>query len=178
MNGKTDWLAICVVAFLIAVGAVAGGLTVRYFKNAELAEQKTTYTTQIAAANKAALAADERAQGIQRTINSAILSGVAEYTQKDTDEKSQDARTIAALRNDVSRLRVKTNNPVCRNEVRGAATSASAGAGEVETTLAPAVAARLAGRYADFNTVVRQLDLCQAVAAADRIQVAVDPPAR
>lgn len=178
MNGKTDWLAICVVAFLIAVGAVAGGLTVRYFKNAELAEQKTTYTTQIAAANKAALAADERAQGIQRTINSAILSGVAEYTQKDTDEKSQDARTIAALRNDVSRLRVKTNNPVCSVQVSGTSPGAGTGTGEVETTLAPAVAARLAGRYADFNSVTRQLELCQAVIVADRIQVVADPPAR
>lgn len=167
---KSDWLEAAAVIGLFVFGAAVGAGTMGHFKNVELLEQKTTYDGQIAAANKAALLADERAQGIQRTINSAILSGVAEYIQKDSDEKSQDARTIAALRNDVSRLRVKTNNPVCSNQLPDTTASAGGSDGQAGATLAPAVAARLAERYADYNAVVRQLDLCQAVVTADRLQ--------
>lgn len=168
---KSDWLEIVAVIGLFVFGAAVGAGTMGHFKNAELLEQKTTYDDQIAAANKAALDADERAQGIQRTINTAILSGVAEYTQKEYDEKSQAAVVIAALRNDVTRLRVKTNNPVCGNQLPSASASASGSDGQADTTLAPAVAARLAERYADYNAVVRQLDLCQAVVVADRLQL-------
>lgn len=175
---KLDWLDLLMALALFVVGVVVGGSVVAHFKNGTIRDMKLDYTTKIAAINQAALAANDRADGIQRTINSAILDGVAEHTTKDENAKAQDARVISDLRNSVARLRVKTSNPVCRIEVPGTATSANASNGEVETTLAPAVAARLAGRYADFNTVVRQLDLCQAVVAADRIQVATDPPAR
>jgi hypothetical protein len=158
-------------AIVFAVGVAVGGGAMHHYKGIELSDQKTTYEGQIAAANKAALAASERANEIQRTIGAAITEGVAEHTAKDENAKAQDARTISDLRNDVARLRVKTNHPVCSGELPGTAPGASAGNGEVETTLAPAVAARLAGRYADFNTVVRQLDLCQNIVLADRLRI-------
>lgn len=158
-------------AVVFAVGAAVGGGAMHHYKGIELSEQKTTYDRQIAAVNKTALDADERTAAIQRTIGAAITEGVAEHTVKDENEKAQDARTISDLRNSVARLRVKTSNPVCSGELPGTTASASASAGEVETTLAPAVAARLAERYADFNTVVRQLDLCQNTVLADRLRV-------
>lgn len=176
MNGLT--LNSITAAVMFALGLAAGAAGVDYIKDGELLEQKTAYEGQIAAANKAALVASERAAAIQRTIGAAITEGVAEHTVKDENAKAQDARTISDLRNDVARLRVKTNHPVCSGELPGAAPGAGASTGEMETTLAPAVAARLAGRYADFNTVVRQLDLCQNILAADRIQVVADPPTR
>lgn len=176
MNNLAVNAVIAAAAF--ALGAAAGGSSVAYVKNGTIRDMKLDYMTKINAVNQAALAANDRADGIQRTINSAILDGVAEFTKKDENEKAQDARTIDDLRSDNARLRVKTNNPVCSVTLPGTATGAGATAGEMETTLAPAVAARLAGRYADYNTVVRQLDLCQAVVVADRIQVVADPPAR
>lgn len=167
-----------IAAVVFALGAATGGSSVAYVKNGTISDMKLKYTTNIAAANKAALDASDRAAAIQRTIGAAITEGVAEHTVKDENAKAQDARVISDLRNDVARLRVKTNNPVCSVTLPGIAPGAGAGTGEVETTLAPAVAARLAGRYADYNAVVRQLDLCQAVVVADRIQVVADPPAR
>lgn len=167
-----------IAAVVFALGAAVGGGSVAYVKNGTISEMKLDYGTKIAAADRAALQADERAAAIQRTIGAAITEGVAEHTVKDENAKIQDARVISDLRSDNARLRVKTNNPVCSVTLPGIAPGASAGTGEMETTLAPAVAARLAGRYADFNTVVRQLDLCQAVVVADRIQVVADPPAR
>jgi len=175
---RVDWLAIIAVVVLFAVGVAVGGGATAYVKNGTIRDMKLEYTTNIAAANKAALEASDRAAAIQRTIGAAITEGVAEHTVKDENAKAQDARVISDLRNDVARLRVKTNNPVCSVTLPGIAPGAGAGTGEVETTLAPAVAARLAGRYADYNAVVRQLDLCQAVVVADRIQVVADPPAR
>lgn len=169
MNGLT--LNSITAAVMFALGLAAGAAGVDYIKDGELLKQKTTYEGQIAAANKAALVASERANAIQRTIGAAITEGVAEHTVKDENEKAQDARTISDLRNSVARLRVKTSNPVCSGELPGTTASASASAGEVETTIAPAVAARLAERYADFNTVVRQLDLCQNTVLADRLRV-------
>lgn len=175
---RVDWLAIIAVVVLFVVGVAVGGAAAVYVKNGTIRDMKLEYTTKINAVNQAALAANDRADGIQRTINSAILDGVAEHTVKDENAKAQDARVISDLRNDNARLRVKTNNPVCSITLPGTASGTSAGTGEMETTLAPAVAARLAGRYADYNAVVRQLDLCQAVVVADRIQVVADPPAR
>lgn len=175
---RVDWLAIIAAVVLFVVGVAIGGAAAVYIKNGTIRDMRLDYATKINAVNQAALAANDRADGIQRTINSAILDGVAEHTTKDENAKAQDARVISDLRNDNARLRVKTNNPVCSVTLPGTAPGTSASAGEMETTLAPAVAARLAGRYADYNTVVRQLDLCQAVVVADRIQVVADPPAR
>lgn len=158
-------LAACGVSFLLGVGAAV------YVKDGTISEMKLGYDTKIAAVNKAALDADERTAAIQRTIGAAITEGVAEHTVKDENAKIQDARVISDLRSDNARLRVKTNNPVCSVQLPGIAPGASTGTGEMETTLAPAVAARLAERYADFNTVVRQLDLCQNTVLADRLRV-------
>ena len=133
-------LAACGVSILLGIGVAV------YVKNGTIRDMKLEYTTNIAAANKVALNANDRADGIQRTINSAILDGVAEHTAKDENAKAQDARVISDLRGDVARLRVKTNNPVCSVTLPGTATSASASTGEMETTLAPAVAARQIGR--------------------------------
>lgn len=176
MNDLAANAVIAVAVF--AFGAAVGSSSVAYVKNGTIRDMKLEYTTNIAAANKAALDASDRAAAIQRTIGAAITEGVAEHTVKDENAKAQDARVISDLRSDVARLRVKTNNPVCSVTLPGTAPSTGASAGEVETTLAPAVAARLAGRYADYNAVVRQLDLCQAVVVVDRIQVVADPPAR
>lgn len=153
-----------VIGMLIATG-VCSWWGASKAKKAEVA-----YTTAINIAQNAKLEAERRADALDLKRGAAITLATEKYEQGRSDEKAQADRTIADLRSDVTRLRVRTNRPAGSGGVPAAPAAAGSGDGEATETLSGAVAARLAGRYADYNGLVDQLGLCQQTIEADRLQ--------
>lgn len=154
----------------------AGVLTLAFFggfglsntlSNTRIANLKLAHTEVLNKALDEKAKEEARARKAEQLVAIGIDAAATDFERKRQNEKAADARTIADLRNDVNRLRVSTRNAP-RIIVPGAPTSPGRCDGEGEQTLAPAVAARLAERYADFNAVVDQLELCQATLVLDR----------
>jgi hypothetical protein len=162
------WLYALIGAALIAVGSGAGFALERSLKNGEIAEIQLAHEKQVTAALTAQRTAERHAVDVERLAADTLSSLETKYTQDRENEKANSDHVVADLRNSVVRLRVATSGHASCGAMPSAATSPSTGDGQAAETLAGSVAARLAGRYADYNALVDQLNLCQGIISADR----------
>lgn len=147
----------------MVVGAAVFGWTIQGWRMGdELTKVKASYQSAVDNANTARVAAEGRASLAESTERANFGRALSAYKESQAHEKAISDRTIADLRTGLNRLRVSTTNSrSCGLPAAAGAATGSDGPGE--ETLAPAVAARLAGRYADYNALVDRLTLCQAV---------------
>lgn len=155
-----------VVSFLIGMG------TMHHYIGERITTINAAYKVKLDEANNAKAAAEQRATNIEHGQAKAITDAVDTYKKERQDEKAHDDAVIAGLRSGAQRLRVSTTHAACGGPLPGPAASGPADPGPGDETLAGPVAARLAGRYADYNRIVEKLTMCQAVIQADRLQPA------
>jgi len=160
-------------AALLLAGLVGAGIA-HTIAAAEIAQINERNTTVLNTALAAKLAAETRVHALESEGRAATTAALTEYDETHAHEKASADITIANLRDDVVRLRVTTNR-ASGGGVCAAGPTGSTDHGQAEQTLAGSVAARLAGRYADYNEVVGQLTLCQGQLLRDRKITA--PPA-
>ncbi len=156
-----------VLAGVIVVIFVSGFKTASYVKNNEIAEIRHEQEVALGKAKTAALTASETARSIEHNMSAELIVAQQRYEEAQ-NEKAVSDRNIADLRNDVTRLRVSTRASPARPSVPGVAACPAGSDDQAEQTLTGPVAARLAGRYADYNALIDQLELCQATVRADR----------
>lgn len=152
------------VLALIGFGYVMGGIDARIERD----EARNNYSAALAAATAARDAADARSRGIEKSWSASVKAVGDTYEGIIANEKALADRTIHNLRTDNVRLRVLTAAAAGRRELPGPAACAAVDHGQAEQTLAGSVAARLAGRYADYNAAVDQLSACQAILETER----------
>jgi len=158
------------VLLLLVIAAVLGSVLMHAHMAAEMDQQAAQFEKILQQSKDAKAAAEQRATNIENAQKGVIDNAVATYKANNAIDKARDAAVIADLRNDVTRLRVRTNRPAaCGGQVPDAAASTSGPADAGDETLAGPVAARLAGRYADYNRIVEKLTACQAIVKADRM---------
>lgn len=157
------FLKYLLIAVLLAFVFCAGWAVQGARKDVVIGDIRLEAERLVSVANKAALAAEGRASLAESTERKAFATALSKYKETTSHEKSQADLVIADLRSDVKRLRVSTNPGARRCPVPGSTAAATGSDGPSEETLSPAVAARLAGRYADYNALVDTLTLCQAV---------------
>lgn len=117
------------------------------------------------------LAAEQRANSAESSNSSAMAASAAIYESVVQNEKALTERRVADLNSELVRLRVRTKkaeSAAAGAIVPNSPAGTGASNGEAEQTLAGPVAARLTQRYADYNALIDQLTLCQAVVQADR----------
>ncbi len=154
-------------ALLAAFGA--GYALANVIAAANIAELKEHHTEELNAALMAKLAAEDWAHMRETDGRKETNDALVKYKGERDEEQAVDARTIADLRADIKRLRVSTRPVATSGGALPVAGPDSCGAAaQVEQTLAGSVAARLAGRYSDYNQIVGQLDLCVSQLERDR----------
>lgn len=152
-----------VIAILIVVAAAAGWHVQGWRMGDEMATMRLEFGEALSAAESARITAEGRASLAESKEREYFANALAEYKESQAHEQATSQRTIADLRAGIDRLRVRTT-PASRSCTLPAAAAGTTGGDDPgEETLAPAVAARLAGRYADYNALVDRLTLCQAV---------------
>lgn len=144
-----------------AIGFGSGFGLERMLKNGEIAAIQLKQAKAVQAAVDAKDAAEARAIAAERDGADRLALQALDYERKIQDEKAASNRVVADLRSGATRLRVSATCPASGSGVPAAAAAASGSDGAAQATLDPAVAARLAGRYADYNALVRQLELAQ-----------------
>jgi Bacteriophage Rz lysis protein len=163
-----DKLVTGFVALVLAAVLGAWGMYVHL--QADMTYVRTSYASALNAAQEAKAAAEQRATNAELRVASANSDAITDYKKEREDDQTRDARTINDLRADVRRLSVRTNRrPAGGCPVPGAAAATARSDDAAPETLAGPVAARLAERYADYNALVDQLTLCQAVVKNDRL---------
>lgn len=157
-------LGVVTVVFLL------GFQTASYIKNNEITKLKNDHLAALSAAQEIALTTEQKYRSLESRTTTALGAIADNYEQARQNEKVISDAVISNLRDDVVRLRVSTKSTPAPTGPRVPGTPASAGScnGPTEQTLTGSVAARLAGRYADYNGLVDQLKACQAVITADR----------
>lgn len=151
-----------IVGALVTLIFAAGFCVQGWRKDGEIAEMQVAWNKLIIAADKARAEAEKRAGLAESNERAYYAAALATYKETVTHDKAISDRTIADLRAGNDRLRVSTSKSAARScPVPGAAAGAERSDGPSEETLAPAVAARLAERYAAYNALVDQLTLCQ-----------------
>lgn len=168
MSKLAPWAQVAAVVVLFGAGVATGYWFERVIKDGVIADLQLAHQKVYNKALEQKLTADARVRAVEAEKARAISQLEAAYTAAMENEKITNARTVDDLRAGLARLRVSTVAAASACELSGPGAGAGSGHGPAEQTLAPAVAARLAGRYADYNAVVGQLALCQGVVAADR----------
>lgn len=159
----------------LLVAGLVGFMLSHTFSETEIAKLNEDHTKELNVALDAKLKAETRVHGLEDEGRKATTAALTAYDETHQNEKATADRTIDDLRNDVKRLRVSTTRGTSGGGMCPTGPSTSADHGEADETLTGSVAARLAGRYADYNEVVGQLDLCQGQLLRDRKITA--PPA-
>jgi hypothetical protein len=163
------------VAGALVVGLIGGFAAERTIKNGDIATIKLNYGTALKMSADALGKANKDATDHEKADTKTFADLATKYEETRQNEKARDSIVIADLRSDVKRLRVSTNRPASGGHLPGAPASASGSNDQADETLAPAVAARLAERYADYNEIVGQLWLCQDTLRAERKNLATTP---
>ncbi len=163
------------IYLVIALGMASALFGVGYYsastiKNLEIARLEKGHHEYQDKLKDEALMANMNARSAESRAADSIAASAETYEQVRQNEKAASDRILNDYRNDVVRLRVllKKSSAATGTVVPNTATGASPSDGEAEQTLDGAVAARLAQRYFDYNEVVDQLELCQAVVRTDR----------
>jgi hypothetical protein len=154
----------------LLLAAALGAYAMHEYMDNELQQLTRDYNIAYVKANKAKSDAEAHAETVERNQAAAITNAIDNYKANNEIDKARADAVITDLRNDITRLRVRTNHPAaCGGQVPSAAAGTGGPAGTGDETLAGPVAARLAGRYADYNRIVEKLTACQAVIQADRL---------
>lgn len=130
-------------------------------KHGEIAAIELAHANVVAAAHKAQADAESVARTAEQKYDAALSVAQSTFEKTRQNEKATADRTITDLLRDVKRLRVSIKNSAA-NGLPASTAAAGSGDGQAEATLSGSVAARLAGRYADYNALITQLELCQA----------------
>lgn len=154
-------------AGILTVTFIAGYQAATYVKDGEITRMNLAAQRVLTQAETKAREATEKARSLESNASTALNTATQQY-EKAQNEKAVSDRHIADLRNDVARLRVSTRPSTPRPAVSGTTACAASGNDETEQTLAGPVAARLAQRYSDYNSLIDQLELCQATVIIDR----------
>jgi hypothetical protein len=149
-----------IAAGLAALLMFAGFRMNGYIKDAEIAKLNEAHTEVLRVATAARLTAEMKSRDDESKAVVAIAAASDQFEEVRQNEKAITDRRINDLLVDNSRLYVSTR-AANRRSVPGAPATTVASDGEADQTLAPAVAGRLASRYAAYNEVVDQLTLCQ-----------------
>lgn len=174
LAAKDEVIAFVLAAVLMIVVGAWGGFELEgHFAAERIDAIATSYKKSYDAAVDAKVAAEKRASDTEANQRVALATAATHYEEVRQNEKAASDRTIADLRSGLERLRVRTVTTTSGGQVPGAANGAGTGAGASTETLDPAVAARLAGRYAEYNALVDRLNLCQDALEADRATTAV-----
>ncbi len=156
-------------AGVVIVSFTSGFKTSDHFAKVEAARVKSVADAALLVQKDKALAAEMIARSAENRADSSIANATSTFEKVRENEKAITDRVIADLRGDVTRLRVSTKKPAARPAgVPGAPATTCSSDDQTESTLSGSVAARLAGRYADYNALVGQLELCQATLIIDR----------
>jgi hypothetical protein len=149
-------------ALLVATLGFLGGFTLEHsLKNGEIATINDAHDREIIKAQTAQQVAEKHASELEHAGADNLAAQAADYERKLEDEKIANSRVTADLRSGAVRLRVALANNTCGSNTATPTASTSGGNGDTSPTLAGPVAARLADRYAAYNTLVRQLTLAQ-----------------
>ena len=158
----TSKLIIAVLVFLAGFGL--NGV----IKNSEIKSLKNKQLVELNTAQAAKITAEKKTREAEQKVSSSLAKAATAFEEVRENDKANSNRVIADLRSDVTRLRVLVRRSPSNGGVPGTSTSASCGDDKAEQTLSGPVAARLAERYAEYNSLVDQLGLCQATVRADR----------
>lgn len=159
-----------IIAALVAlVVAFGGGFALEHvLKNGEIAKINLANEQALNKSKDALAAANDANTALSRAATTANAAAAEAYEKGEHDANAKTDPLIADLRAGNRRLHVLVDRAASSGSVPGAGAAASGGDGTGQGTLARPVAARLAGRYADYNGLVRRLNLCQAVVRGDR----------
>lgn len=155
---------------LLFAGMLFGWYANGVVKNGEIAAIELAQQKALETANAAKTAAEEHATELEHSQATALSIATTTFEEKHEADKTAADHRIADLNARVTSLLVSTHraaNPGS-GALPGPATAASGSDGEATETLSAAVAGRLARRYADYNEIVDQLELCQATVLIDR----------
>ncbi|CAB5145087.1 Spanin, inner membrane subunit [uncultured Caudovirales phage] len=150
-----------IIAVIVALGFGAGFGLEHQLKGGEIAAINLEHEQALTVATEMREAAEKHAADVEHAGADNLAAQAADYERKIQDEKTASAHVIDGLRSGATRLRVNVTGDTCRSDVPKAADAASGSNAAGQATLAGPVAARLAERYADYNALVRQLDLAQ-----------------
>ena len=172
----SNYLYALIAATLLSVGFAGGFVLEHKLSTASIATLKADQEKALAVAENAKDQADLHAADVERTASNNQAKLISDYERRLSDAKTTSDSTINNLRAGISRLRVTVANS-SGGKMPDITADLTGSHGESTATLDATVAARLATRYADYNKVVAQLSLCQAVVANDRaIQAASSSP--
>jgi hypothetical protein len=156
--------------------AFAGGFELQgVIKDGEIAAINLAHQTAIATATQEKLTAVTKARAAEQKATQYIADLTAKYVEDRQHENAVTQRRIADLAAGNERLRVAVEIATNNAGVPSLATAAAGGDGQAYQVIARPVAARLAGRYADYNELVDQLTLCQGVVETDRRTINLAP---
>jgi hypothetical protein len=150
-----------ILAALILAGFGTGFGLEHELKGGEIAAINLAHEQTLNAAVALKDAAEKHAIAVEHTGADNLAAQAADYERKIQDEKTATDLAIGDLRSGATRLRVSAVCPARGGNVPSAAAPAGGSDAAPQATLDPAVAARLAWRYADYNALTRQLDLAQ-----------------
>lgn len=165
--GATVALAVALAA-AAAGGAVVNGWRLDAKYGGEISDLKLAHETAVAEAEAARNVALERARATEQKAAQDLANLTAKYVEDQQHEKAVTQRRIADLAAGNERLRVAIETNSSNGGVPGPATGVGGGDGQATATVSRSTSARLAQRYADYNEIVDQLTLAQAVIAKDR----------
>jgi len=152
-------------AFIVALMVLSlwiGVCVQGWHKDSQIATMKAGWEQTVKSAGEARDAAEKRAGQAEAKERQRYADALEKYKESVDHEKAISDRTIADLRAGNDRLRVSTARAAPGSCAVSGTPAGAAGSNEAsEETLAPAVAARLAERYAAYNALVDQLTLCQ-----------------
>lgn len=159
MNIPASWL----LTLIIAAVSASGGFWLSHTISAkQIASMALESSTKVIAATEARDKAESKYKLLKEAADKSQAEALAKYNEGVLDGKASSIRIIDDLRNDVTRLRVSVAKGNSSSGSMSVPSSNSKGGDEeVGYSLSPTVAARLAGRYANYNEVVTQLTLCQ-----------------
>jgi len=156
-----------IVASIALIAAFGAGFALQgLIKDSEIADIQLEHETQVADAYAARNVALELARAVEHKAAEDIAAAHAKFVEDQQHERAITQRRIADLAAGNERLRVAVEVATVATGVPSGATCSSGGDGQATATIARPVAARLAGRYADYNELVDQITLCQATVEA------------
>lgn len=159
-------LALAIAAAVACMGLGYGAANV--IKGKEIAELKADHAEQIVAATTAQAEAERQYRQAEQDHATALAVANTTYEEARKNDQARTILAISNLRSGIDRLRVSIAPAGATGAMPATDASTGGGDGQATATLSGPVAARLAGRYADYNEIVEQLTLCQATVVADR----------
>lgn len=162
-----------IVVILMAFGFAFGHHTATTEKDVEIGKIKLANTKALGKALVAKSVAEDRVATLEHEHATALDIATTTFEESRAHDKAIADRRIADLNARVTSLRVRVATDASSGStVRDPAAAASSGYGQTTQTLAPAIAGRLARRYAEYNELIDQLELCQVTVLIDRAPAA------